>query len=95
VGVEQFRSAAGNVALFERCEAATGAEAVVGPHLILLNLHRPDLSGLEVCCRLKAHSATRGIPMAFLSALGREGNGAGGAWLSADASFSKLAPPGP
>jgi DNA-binding response OmpR family regulator len=80
-------------------EAATGAEALrlaaEGPDLILLDVHLPDLSGLEVCRRLKAHPATRGIPVALLSALEPDsvGDGTGATELSPDASISKLTQP--
>lgn len=52
-------------------EAATGREALAlaqaHPDLILLDVNLPDLSGFEVCERLKADAATRGIPVLFLS----------------------------
>jgi len=42
------------------------------PDLILLDVNLPDLSGLEVCRKLKASSATRDIPVIFLSAMGQQ-----------------------
>jgi len=39
------------------------------PDLILLDIMMPDLSGFEVCAELKAHEATRHIPVIFISAL--------------------------
>jgi len=39
------------------------------PELILLDIMLPDISGYEVCERLKANEATRNIPIIFLSAL--------------------------
>jgi PAS domain S-box-containing protein len=52
-------------------DAATGAEALRlasdKPDLILLDLRLPDMSGFEVCCRLKAHAATAVIPVLYLS----------------------------
>jgi CheY-like chemotaxis protein len=38
------------------------------PDLILLDQHLPDLTGAEVLHRLKAHPATRGIPLVIVSA---------------------------
>jgi len=38
------------------------------PDVILLDLHLPDISGLEVLRLLKAHKETRGIPVVVLSA---------------------------
>ncbi len=39
------------------------------PDLILLDIMMPDIDGYEVCVRLKADTATRDIPIIFLSAL--------------------------
>ncbi len=39
------------------------------PDLILLDIKMPDMSGYEVCQRLKATESTRHIPVIFLSAL--------------------------
>ena len=39
------------------------------PDLILLDIMMPELSGYEVCTRLKSDPATRNIPVIFLSAL--------------------------
>ena len=41
--------------------------AMESPDLIILDLHRPDMRGFEVCCRLKAHAATAAIPVLHLS----------------------------
>ena len=45
--------------------------ALAAPHpdLILLDIMMPELSGYEVCARLKSDSATRDIPVIFLTAL--------------------------
>jgi PleD family two-component response regulator len=40
------------------------------PNLILLDIRMPDMSGYEVCKRLKSDPRTRDIPVIFLSALG-------------------------
>lgn len=56
---------------FEVQDAASGAEALrlakENPDVIILDLLLPDMSGFEVCCRLKAHSATAAIPVLHLS----------------------------
>jgi len=57
--------------------AMTGAEGLEKatselPDLILLDVNLPDLSGLEICRKLKASSATRDIPVLFLSAMGQQ-----------------------
>jgi two-component system CheB/CheR fusion protein len=57
-------------------EAATGGEALRLaanlPNLILLDVHLPDLDGLEVCRRLKSDPATQFIPVLHVSATARE-----------------------
>ena len=40
------------------------------PDLILLDIMMPEMSGYEVCERLKADAPTRDIPIVFISALG-------------------------
>jgi two-component system, cell cycle sensor histidine kinase and response regulator CckA len=53
-------------------EADTGSEALrlaeTMPDLILLGVHLPDVSGLEVCRRLKQEPRTHVIPIVHLSA---------------------------
>jgi CheY-like chemotaxis protein len=53
-------------------EADTGSEALrlaeTMPDLILLGVHLPDVSGLEVCRRLKQEPRTHSIPIVHLSA---------------------------
>ncbi len=39
------------------------------PDLILLDIKLPDISGFEICERLKKKRKTRGIPVVFISAL--------------------------
>lgn len=56
---------------FKIRDATSGAEglrlATELPDVIILDLHLPDMSGFEVCCRLKAHAATASIPVLHLS----------------------------
>lgn len=58
--------------------AATGAEAMTAacleprPALILLDLMLPDISGNEVCRKLRADERTRDIPVVMLTAKGEE-----------------------
>lgn len=42
------------------------------PDLILLDLQLPDLSGTEVCRRLRANAQTAGIPIIMITAKGEE-----------------------
>ncbi|MBF0549187.1 MAG: response regulator [Deltaproteobacteria bacterium] len=57
---------------FEVMEAATGNEALrlaaMIPDLIILDVHLPDMSGFEVCRRIRANPATAAIPILHLSA---------------------------
>ena len=58
---------------FEVMEAKSGAEALelaraTRPDLVLLDVRLPDVSGIEVCRRLKTERATAGIPVLHLSA---------------------------
>lgn len=62
---------------FKIRDASNGAEglrfATEIPDIIILDLHLPDMSGFEVCCRLKAHAATAFIPVLHLSDTSVEG----------------------
>ena len=53
-------------------EAGTGKSALAQagelPDLILLDIRLPDMTGYEVCSRIKANPRTRGIPVVHLSA---------------------------
>ena len=53
-------------------EAATGAEALAraheGPDVVMLDIKLPDITGLEVCRRLKRDPATAGIPVLQMTA---------------------------
>ena len=55
---------------FEVTTAATGAEAISrsitdAPDVILLDINLPDISGYEVCRRIKAEVKTNSIPIVF------------------------------
>jgi signal transduction histidine kinase len=52
-------------------EAASGAEALAvagGADLVVLDINLPDISGYDVCRRLKSDPATEGLPVMHLSA---------------------------
>jgi PAS domain S-box-containing protein len=57
---------------FEVMEAASGEEALEmaqqSPDLILLDVNLPDMSGFEVCQRIKSHQQTCDIPVIHLTA---------------------------
>ncbi len=58
---------------FQVWEAGTAREAFAlaarGPDLVLLDVHLPDGSGIDVCRRLKADPVTGGTPVLLLSGL--------------------------
>ena len=53
-------------------EATTGADALAraheGPDVVMLDIKLPDITGLEVCRRLKKDPATAGIPVLQMTA---------------------------
>lgn len=60
-------------AFYETVQAAGGVEALrlarqMRPDLVLLDVELPDMSGIEVCERLKADAATRDIPVVMITA---------------------------
>ena len=59
---------------YETHTATNGALALLSvqtdiPDLVLLDINMPEMSGYEVCERLKAQEETRDIPVIFISAL--------------------------
>jgi phosphate regulon transcriptional regulator PhoB len=73
-----------------RCRtAATGAEALsrvraAVPALVVLDLMLPEMSGLEVCRRLRGDPATAGVPIIMLTAKADEVDRIVGLELGAD-----------
>lgn len=64
-----------NAACHETIQAASGAEALElarreQPKMILLDMMLPDISGLDVCRRLRADPATQHIPVVIITASG-------------------------
>jgi two-component system, OmpR family, phosphate regulon response regulator PhoB len=62
---------------FRVCQAENGDEALLvvdedTPDVIVLDWMMPNLSGIEVCRRLKTRQATRAIPIIMLSARSEE-----------------------
>ena len=62
---------------FATIEAPTGTQALElalaqRPALVILDVMLPDLSGFEVCRRLRANEGTRDVPIIMLSAKGEE-----------------------
>jgi CheY-like chemotaxis protein len=85
-GARYLRSRILSDAGYEVLEASTGEEALrvaadKRPALVLLDVNLPDVSGTEVCRRLKANPDTMGIPVIEIT----------GAWMSEDARQRGLA----
>ncbi len=62
---------------FRVCQAGNGEDALLlvdedTPDIIILDWMMPELSGIEVCRRLKMRPETRGIPIIMLSARAEE-----------------------
>jgi DNA-binding response OmpR family regulator len=58
-------------------EAADGATALrlaeeLEPELVFLDVNLPDVSGLEVCRRLRRQMGTNGVPIVLLSAAAQQ-----------------------
>jgi DNA-binding response OmpR family regulator len=78
---------------YETFEAATGEEALEVTHrehpaLVILEVRLPDLSGYEVCHRLKAEFGAR-LPILFISSLRRSSDRVAGLLIGADDDLSK------
>jgi len=63
---------------FHCVAAGTGNEALTHaqdhPDLVLLDVHLPDMSGFEVCRKLKSDPATAKIPIVMFSAISQDGS---------------------
>ncbi len=62
---------------FETSLATTGEQALIAlkqhvPDLVLLELTLPDISGMELCQRIKAEPRTKHVPVVMLTARGEE-----------------------
>lgn len=74
--------------------AMTGEEGLrkardMSPDLLLLDLMLPAIDGIEVCRRLKADAATRGIPIIMVTAKGEESDIVKGLEMGADDYITK------
>jgi two-component system chemotaxis response regulator CheY len=75
-------------------EASDGATAfdqavAVRPNLILLDVDLPDVSGLDVCRRLKAHDPLAGTKIVMLTAAAQQDDVARGLAAGADLYLTK------
>ncbi len=61
------------VRLFHEGKAALKSMQTDPPGLVLLDIRMPDMDGFEVCTQLKANTATKNIPVLFLSAINEPG----------------------
>jgi len=70
-------------------EAALRALAERPVHLVILDVMLPKLNGFDVCRRIRAEPAWRGLRILMLTAKGRETEMARGLELGADAYLTK------
>jgi DNA-binding response OmpR family regulator len=70
-------------------EAALAAVAAQPPDLVVLDVMMPKVNGFEVCRRLRAEPAWRGVRILMLTAKGRESELQKGLSLGADAYVTK------
>ena len=68
----------------ETGEQALSQSRTKNPDLIVLDLMRPGMDGLEVCKKLKADPKTRQIPIVMLTAKGEESDVVAGLEVGAD-----------
>jgi two-component system, NtrC family, sensor kinase len=58
---------------YDVLEAATGAEGLAqmsrNPDLVMLDVHLPDISGFEVCRRIRSNKNTAEVPVVHVSAM--------------------------
>ena len=66
----KLRNAGFNVVTARDGQEALELAQAERPHLLITDYHMPQLSGLELCRRLKQEAATSGIPAIMLTARG-------------------------
>jgi DNA-binding response OmpR family regulator len=66
---EMLRQRGYEVSAFPKGELALAAAILDPPDLILLDIDMPEMSGYELCARLKADEGLASVPVMFLSAL--------------------------
>src|SRR5947209_8030975 len=66
----KLRNAGFNVVTARDGQEALEMAQAERPHLLITDYHMPQLSGLELCRRLKQEAATSGIPAIMLTARG-------------------------
>ena len=79
---------------YQIADAGNGTEALeqvekFNPDLIILDIMMPDMTGYEVCERVKSNEATKGIKIILLSAKGRKQDEEEGYRVGADAYMTK------
>jgi DNA-binding response OmpR family regulator len=79
---------------YEVCVAHDGEEALrlvesFSPHLVLLDVMMPRMSGIDVCRCIRSSPASRGVKVVMLSAKGRDSDVDDGLAVGADAYVTK------
>jgi DNA-binding response OmpR family regulator len=82
---------AGHVRVLEASDGATALDRAmaVRPDLILLDVDLPDLNGLEVCRRLRAHAPLADAKIVMLTAAAQQDDVARGLAAGADQYLTK------
>ena len=80
---------------YDVAHASSGAQALrlipeKMPNLVLLDVRLGEMSGYDVCARLKSAPATRSIPIIILTAADNEAERKSAAQAGADAFFPKM-----
>lgn len=69
---------------FSGGDALTMLENGLAPDVVLLDVMLPDLSGIEICRRLRADAACRDVPIVMLTARAEESDRVAGFEAGAD-----------
>jgi len=70
-------------------QAALALALSARPDLVILDVSMPELTGLDVCRRLKADAALEATPVFLLTARGQESDAEAGRVAGADQFFTK------
>jgi DNA-binding response OmpR family regulator len=70
--LQEILSSDYDICFSETGSAGLEAAAASVPDLVLLDIHLPDMDGIEICRRLKAREETSDVPIIFITSLDSE-----------------------